>query len=253
MADQQQTSEGLPWWPAGGSAGRFYGVLRAKFSGKYKLALLVIAAHAGEANECTASLETLAEELSISLTSARRTVRELIEAGCLQRLRRRRSASILAVCWERLKVSKMIVDTSLNVPKMRPLQKCNGLIFDRDNVSKMIVDTTYKKEEESNTMGAVVATDNVSKMIVDDSAEGERRRRFVPPTAAEVAAYVAEIGGRIDPDRFVDHYASNGWMCGKTKMKDWRAAVRNWNRNEAQFRRREQRGLFDGIEGALDD
>lgn len=52
--------------------------------------------------------------------------------------------------------------------------------------------------------------------------------RFTPPTLAEVQAYCRERKNRVDPNRFVDFYASKGWMVGKNKMKDWRAAVRNW-------------------------
>lgn len=57
------------------------------------------------------------------------------------------------------------------------------------------------------------------------------KKRFAPPTRQNVADYVAEKGyGNVDIDRFMDYYTSNGWMVGKNKMKDWRAAVRNWNR-----------------------
>ena len=53
-------------------------------------------------------------------------------------------------------------------------------------------------------------------------------RRFVPPTREEVEAYCAKAGARVDAQRFVDFYASKGWMVGKTPMKDWQAAVRGW-------------------------
>ena len=55
---------------------------------------------------------------------------------------------------------------------------------------------------------------------------------FRPPTLAEVKAYCEERGNRISADRFVNHYTANGWMVGRTKMKDWKAAVRNWEKNE---------------------
>jgi hypothetical protein len=45
-------------------------------------------------------------------------------------------------------------------------------------------------------------------------------------------AYGESIGGRVDAQRFVDFYESKGWMVGKSKMKDWKAAYRNWNRKE---------------------
>jgi len=37
----------------------------------------------------------------------------------------------------------------------------------------------------------------------------------------------------MDPEAFFDHYTANGWIVGKAKarMKDWKAAVRNWERN----------------------
>lgn len=64
-------------------------------------------------------------------------------------------------------------------------------------------------------------------------------KRFVPPTLAEVQSYVAQRQSPVDPQGFIDFYASNGWMVGKTPMKDWKAACRNaetwerWSRTEA--------------------
>lgn len=60
-----------------------------------------------------------------------------------------------------------------------------------------------------------------------------KRKRFTPPTVEEVREYIREKGYSVDPERFVDHYTSNGWKVGKNPMKDWRATVRNWNRKEA--------------------
>lgn len=64
-------------------------------------------------------------------------------------------------------------------------------------------------------------------------------KRFVPPTLAEVQSYVAQRQSPVDPQGFIDFYASKGWMVGKTPMKDWKAACRNaetwerWSRTEA--------------------
>ena len=59
-----------------------------------------------------------------------------------------------------------------------------------------------------------------------------RAKRFIPPTVDEVRDYCLERGNGIDPQRFIDHYTSNGWMVGKNKMKDWKAAVRTWEQRE---------------------
>lgn len=55
-------------------------------------------------------------------------------------------------------------------------------------------------------------------------------KTFTIPSIDEVRAYCEERNNGIDPSAFIDHYTSNGWMVGRTKMKDWKAAVRNWER-----------------------
>ena len=57
------------------------------------------------------------------------------------------------------------------------------------------------------------------------------RKRFQPPTLDEVREYCRERGNRVDPQRWFDFYVSNGWRVGKNPMKDWKAAVRTWERN----------------------
>lgn len=59
-------------------------------------------------------------------------------------------------------------------------------------------------------------------------------RAFAPPTVENVIGYCNEKGYKVDAERFVDFYSSKGWMIGKNKMKDWRAAVRNWARQEKE-------------------
>ena len=76
--------------------------------------------------------------------------------------------------------------------------------------------------------------DRLGEDSVEDSATPPptRTKRFVPPTVDEVRDYCLERGNGIDPQRFIDHYTSNGWMVGKNKMKDWKAAVRTWEQRE---------------------
>lgn len=58
------------------------------------------------------------------------------------------------------------------------------------------------------------------------------RTRFIPPSREEVQAYCKERNNNVDAERFIDYYTSNGWMVGKNRMKDWKASVRTWERNE---------------------
>lgn len=59
---------------------------------------------------------------------------------------------------------------------------------------------------------------------------------FVPPTVEEVSNYCKERGNSIDPQHFIDYYCANGWVQGRggKPIKDWRAAVRTWERSGIQ-------------------
>jgi hypothetical protein len=66
-------------------------------------------------------------------------------------------------------------------------------------------------------------------------AKVEKKRggkRFAPPPLDEISEYCILKGLKTDPALFRDHYEANGWMVGKSKMKDWKAAARNWSRRE---------------------
>lgn len=66
------------------------------------------------------------------------------------------------------------------------------------------------------------------------------RARFVPPSVEEVRTYCRERKNNVDPQRFIDHYTSNGWKVGKNPMKDWKAAVRTWEQNEFEEGKRKK-------------
>ena len=55
--------------------------------------------------------------------------------------------------------------------------------------------------------------------------------RFAAPTRSEVRAYCQQRQNGINPDRFFDYYEANGWKVGRNPMKDWKAAVRAWEKN----------------------
>ena len=75
---------------------------------------------------------------------------------------------------------------------------------------------------------------NISKEKInqDKLISSSDRKRFTAPTIEDVKAYCKERGNRVDPERFIDYYTSNGWKVGKNPMKDWKAAVRTWERSE---------------------
>lgn len=64
------------------------------------------------------------------------------------------------------------------------------------------------------------------------SQRPERALAFKRPTVEEVEAYCVERGGKVDAQKWFDHYTANGWKVGQNAMKDWKAAVRKWERSD---------------------
>jgi len=55
---------------------------------------------------------------------------------------------------------------------------------------------------------------------------------FTPPTIFEVIDFCQSRENGIDAAKWYSFYQANGWMVGKNKMKDWKAAVRYWEKNQ---------------------
>lgn len=60
------------------------------------------------------------------------------------------------------------------------------------------------------------------------------KKKFIKPTKEEIEQYCTENNYNVDAEKFIDYYDSNGWIVGKTKMKDWKATVRGWHRREKE-------------------
>lgn len=61
----------------------------------------------------------------------------------------------------------------------------------------------------------------------------KRGLRFKAPTLEEVKNYCLERKNKVDAEAFIDFYESKGWLVGKNKMKDWKAAIRTWEKRTA--------------------
>lgn len=67
----------------------------------------------------------------------------------------------------------------------------------------------------------------------DKDIGAQKVKKFTPPSIAEVSEYCRERGNTVSPNKFLNHYESNGWKVGKNPMKDWRAAVRTWEQSDS--------------------
>lgn len=64
----------------------------------------------------------------------------------------------------------------------------------------------------------------------------ESSKRFVKPTIEEIQKYCSDRNNNVDANYFYDFYESKGWMIGKNKMKDWKSAVRTWEKNNKEVK-----------------
>lgn len=80
-------------------------------------------------------------------------------------------------------------------------------------------------------LGKVIDRKGKDKESIE-GGQAASRSKFVKPSVEEIAAYCAERNNDIDPQQFFDFYESKGWKVGNQSMKDWKAAVRTWERRE---------------------
>ena len=94
-------------------------------------------------------------------------------------------------------------------------------------------DTTVgtSKEHQRNIEG--YTNKNDKELIKNDKEISTTKKpKFIPPTIEEVTQYCKDRNNSVNPSKFIDFYTSKGWLIGKNKMVDWKAAVRTWESKE---------------------
>jgi hypothetical protein len=92
-----------------------------------------------------------------------------------------------------------------------------------------------------------ILNSDISKGISQGKGQSQSNRSvFKPPTPDEVQEYLDSQKCKFfDGEQFCDFYTARGWLIGKNKMKDWKAAVRTWIRRDKEKLRAELRCFDD--------
>lgn len=123
----------------------------------------------------------------------------------------------------------------------------------------------YCEYQQSDMQNDSQTTDNrhsndILTTTIEEKKEGKNNKKvdtnvstkkFIPPTVEEVRAYCQERGNKVDPQAFVDYYTSNGWMVGRNRMKDWKAAVRGTWEKTSKREKESERKKFDANKGIM--
>ncbi len=123
------------------------------------------------------------------------------------------SKSALKKQQQRLLKQQLLIEGGQEVDKCPPkieIELEQEIDIDKD------LDIEIKKEEELKINSPKTTT-----------------KRFTKPTLEEVKNYCNERNNKINAEYFIDYYEANGWKVGKNSMKDWKAAIRNWERRDA--------------------
>lgn len=105
----------------------------------------------------------------------------------------------------------------------------------KDNGTYKLTDTECIQDvsslEAQVRLGKVSLELEVGKDIIGDKPH---TTKFIPPTVEQVQEYCKERNNTVDAEKFVNHYAASNWFRGKTKIKNWKACVITWEKNEQQ-------------------
>ena len=89
---------------------------------------------------------------------------------------------------------------------------------------------------------------------VNNTKDAKASNAFKKPSVDDVYIYcMVERGNTVDPQAFIDFYTSNGWKVGRNPMKDWKAAVRTWEKNRSNANGKDQRSRAKRFSDKLDD
>ena len=90
----------------------------------------------------------------------------------------------------------------------------------------------WRKQKDKDAMQNDANAYNIEEDKIREDKEKIKSRVFKPPTLEEVISYCQERENKVDAERFINFYESKGWMIGKNKIKNWKAAVRNWEKSD---------------------
>lgn len=169
-----------------------------------KILLMEIDSFTSKGHECYISNEYIAELLGVSMSWASKCLSHLMEVGYVKMVR-----------------------------------------FDG---RKRYVESTiqFKADLNNSSMqdGTLVQHTNIeNKYINNNSLYKKSNSHFQKPSLEEIREYCISRGNQVDPEQFFNFYESKGWIIGKSPMKDWRAAVRTWEKREKEVPQRKRSPL----------
>ena len=115
--------------------------------------------------------------------------------------------------------------------------KCESMATAREhnpNNNKLVSVQTDIRQKTDRKEQKTVEEQEQEQEQEQKKEKSKRKKDFSVPTLEEVKAYCDERHNSIDPEAFIDFYESKGWKVGNQAMKDWKAAVRTWEKGDGR-------------------
>lgn len=135
-----------------------------------------------------------------------------------------------------------------SVDKMAEIREYNRLAKQRSREKqKLLNDVNDMSMTSQPCQGTDIDIEEDIDIDTNNIKGKTKRKRFVKPTVEDIRAYCSERKNNVNPERFYNYYESNGWMVGKNKMKNWKAAVLTWegNQNKGNYTYKPQQSSDD--------
>lgn len=131
-----------------------------------------------------------------------------------------------------------LIKPQLDANRKKWLNGCKDKTKSKEeSIDEQEISKTEAKDKQTKSKTEGNVNDNVN---VECKSELEMKiiipkpKGFTPPTLEEVKNYCRERSNNVDANKFLNFYESKGWMIGKSKMKDWKASVRTWEKPKDQ-------------------
>ena len=199
-------------------------------------------------NTVKANDQYVKKSLKWGISKIQKTKQTLKEHGLIDIVQRRKDGKIEG--WF-IKVSYLVSERKADEIKIK-VQDINNtqneqVVQESNNTQNQHVENATCGNEETNALKEnIKCLKKEIEMLKDNNIGGnnntpesekpekaEKKKRFVIPSVEEVQEYCTERGNNIDAQHFVDYYSARGWMLGKNHIKDWKACVRTWERNDS--------------------
>lgn len=117
----------------------------------------------------------------------------------------------------------------------------------KDSIEHVIVvDQKIEEEQQQLQQQTDYIEPEEPKKEEEPKEDKPKKTKFKKPTIEEIKQYCIERKNKINAEHFFDYYESKGWIVGKTSMKDWKAAIRTWERQKFNQAEEKKEGAKNG-------